>query len=166
MTMVCETPRLRLREYSEGDLDSLVAVVGDPDEMRFYPRPKTRDEASAWIKGNLGLYQDHGFGFWVMESIATAEFLGYSGIRPHETLPDIEIGWHTRKKFWNQGIGTEAAGASRDLAFNRFALHRLIAIVHPENIASIHVAENIGMRPERETILDDYPCVVYAIEHP
>jgi ribosomal-protein-alanine N-acetyltransferase len=166
MPTILETPRLRLREYTERDLETLAPMVGDEEQMRFYPRPKTKEEASAWISGNLSLYRKHGFGFWFMESVATSEFLGYCGIRPQtvEDLAEIEIGWHTPKKFWNQGVATEAALACRDLAFTRFNLQRLIGIIDPHNAASRRVAEKIGMRPERETVLAECPCVVYALE--
>jgi RimJ/RimL family protein N-acetyltransferase len=168
MSAILETPRLRLREFQQEDLDDLTAMVADEDQMRFYPRPKTRAEASAWITRNLGLYEEPGFGFWFIESIATAQFLGYSGIRPLalEGASEIEIGWHTKKTSWNQGIASEAAIATRDLAFRQFALFRLVAVVHPDHLASRRVAENIGMHVEKTTILDDYPCVIYAIERP
>jgi hypothetical protein len=28
------------------------------------------------------------------------------------------------------------------------------------------VAEKIGMQPEKEMVLDEYPCVVYAVVRP
>lgn len=166
MTTILETTRLRLREYTERDLDTLAAMVADEEQMRYYPRPKTRDEASAWISGNLSLYRKHGFGFWFMESIATGEFLGYCGIRPKtvDGVSEIEMGWHTAKQVWGQGVATEGALACRDLAFDRFGLQHLIGVIDPENFASRRVAEKIGMEPERETVLDQYPCVIYAVE--
>ena len=166
MKALAETDRLRLREFSERDLDELAAMVADEDQMRFYPRPKTRDEASAWISRNLALYNERGFGFWFIASRSTSAFLGYCGIRPLALggSSEIEIGWHTRKTRWNQGVATEAAKAARDLAFRRFRLTRLVAIIHPDHFASRRVAEKIGMRYERTTIIDDdYPAVVYTI---
>jgi RimJ/RimL family protein N-acetyltransferase len=167
MTLILETQRLKLREFRQDDLDDLAAMVADEDQMGFYPRPKTRDEASAWISWNLALYKEYGFGFWFIESLATSSFLGYCGIRPLalEGASENEIGWHTRKTCWNQGIATEAATAARDLAFRRFALSRLVAIIHPDHIASRRVAEKIGMRDERTTVVDDdYPAVIYTAE--
>ncbi len=166
MTPILETLRFRLREFDQDDLDDLAAMVADEDQMRFYPRPKTREEASAWIRRNLSLYEECGFGFWFIESLPTSGFLGYCGIRPLalEGASEIEIGWHTRKTSWNQGIATEAATAARNVAFRRFALSRLVAIIHPDHIASRRVAEKIGMREERTTTLDDYPAVIYATE--
>ena len=72
--------------------------------------------------------------------------MGYCGIRPHDELPEIEIGWHTKKTYWNQRLTTEAALACRSLAFDRYALDRLIGIIDPQNLPSIRVAEKIGMR--------------------
>jgi RimJ/RimL family protein N-acetyltransferase len=77
MTTVLQTPRAALREFTESDLDPLAKMVADQDQMAFYPRPKTRDEAKAWIARNLSLYQKHGYGFWLMEAIERGEFLGY-----------------------------------------------------------------------------------------
>jgi len=136
--------------------------------MTFYPRPKTRDEAFAWLNRNLALYKECGFGFGLIASLASSDFLGYCGIRPLDLdgASEIEIGWHTKKTCWNQGIATEAALATRDLAFGRFRLSRLVAIIHPDHTASRRVAEKIGMHSERTTILeeyDDYPAVVYAV---
>jgi RimJ/RimL family protein N-acetyltransferase len=166
MRSLVETDRLRLREFSERDLDELAAMVADEDQMRFYPRTKTRDEASAWISRNLALYNERGFGFWFIASRSTSTFLGYCGIRPLPLggSPEIEIGWHTKKTCRNEGIATEAAKTARDLAFRRFGLTRLVAIIHPDHFASRRVAEKIGMHSERTTIVDeDYPAVVYTI---
>jgi RimJ/RimL family protein N-acetyltransferase len=164
---IVTTRRLTLREFSHDDLDELAAMVADEDQMMFYPRPKTRAEASAWISRNLDLYREHGFGFWLVESRETSEFLGYCGIRPLnlEGASETEIGWHTRKTSWNQGIATEAATAARDVAFKHFGLSRLVAIVHRDHVASRRVAENIGMYSERSVLLDGYSALVYATRH-
>jgi RimJ/RimL family protein N-acetyltransferase len=168
VTPIHETQRLRLREFDLDDLDDLAAMVADEEQMTFYPRPKTRDEASAWISRNRCFYEEHGFGFWLVECVATSGFLGYCGIRPMalEGVSEVEIGWHTMKTSWNQGIATEAATAARNLAFRHFAVSRLVAIIHPDHVASRRVAEKIGMRAEKTAVLDDYPAVIYAAESP
>jgi RimJ/RimL family protein N-acetyltransferase len=134
--------------------------------MRFYERPKTRAEAGEWIARAQRFYEDHGFGTWRIDLRATGEFAGYCGIRPYslDEVDEIEIGWHTTKTIWRQGIATEAAMAARDLAFGRFGLPRLVAVIHPQHAASRRVAEKIGMRAERTTTLEnEYPAVVYSL---
>lgn len=168
MTTIVDTTRMRLREFTESDLDDLATMVTDEDQMPFYPRPKTRAEALAWINRNLTLYHHHAFGFWFMESVGDSDFLGYCGIRPLvlDGAEETEIGWHTRKDFWNRGLATEAAMACRDLAFTRFDIPRLVATIDPTNAPSIRVADKIGMRLEKEAVLDGWPCVIYSLERP
>jgi RimJ/RimL family protein N-acetyltransferase len=168
MTAVLETEHLRLRQFRLSDLGALAALVGDAEQMAFYPRTKTRAEADAWLRRNLTLYNACGFGFWLLESLRTSVFAGYCGIRPLELegAAEIEIGWHTTKSSWNQGIATEAATAVRDLAFGPLGVSRLVAVIHPDHWASRRVAEKIGMAVERTTVLeeDNYPAAIYVVE--
>ena len=166
MTAIHETARLRLREFRPDDLDELASMVADEEQMRFYPGRRTRDEARAWIDRNLASYEDNGFGIWLIESRATSDFLGYCGIRPLvlDGVSTTEIGWHTKKTSWNQGVATEAATAVRDLAFTRFAQTRLVALVPPGHDASRRVAEKIGMREAAATVVDGDRYVTYVSE--
>ena len=167
MTPVLRTRRLTLREFHLGDLDDLAALVGDEEQMRFWPRPKTRDEASAWIERNVELYARRGFGVWSIEH--EGEFAGYCGIRPlrlDDGAAETDMAWHVRKSLWRRGLATEAAAAARDLAFGDLGLRRLVAIVHPDHVASRRVAERIGMRLERAATFEGEPVVLYAMMSP
>ncbi len=165
MPTILETPRIRLREYTHGDLAALATIFADEEQMRYYSRPKSRDESLAWIDWNLGLYEERGFGLWAMESIETGEFMGDCGLTPQtvEGVMEIEVGWHTRRDHWNKGLATEAATACRDHAFLDLKLKRLISIIHPDNIASRRVAEKLGMEVEKEITHGSSPKVIYAM---
>jgi RimJ/RimL family protein N-acetyltransferase len=41
-----DTGRLTFREMASGDLGDMAALLGDPEVMTYYPRPKTRQEAA------------------------------------------------------------------------------------------------------------------------
>lgn len=168
MTTVLETRRLRLRRFTESDLDALAAMMGDEEQMSLYPRPRTRDETEDWIDCTIKHYRNPGFGFWLMESAQTSEFLGYCGLRPRliDGVEQAEMGWHTMKHVWNKGIATHAAAACRDFAFAQLKIPRLLAIIDPDNPASMRVAEKIGMRLEKETVVGDWPCILYSSERP
>lgn len=165
---ILETERVRLREFTHRDLDALAAMVADAEQMGFYPSTRSRDEAQQWIERNRALYATHRFGFWLIEDINGRTFLGYAGIRPItiEGADEIEMGWHTAKDVWNQGIATHAAAACRDLAFTRFAMSRLVATIDPSHTASLRVAEKIGMQLEKEASLDGWTCLVYSVSRP
>ena len=66
------TPRLTLRQMTDADLDEMAALLGDEDVMRYYPRPKTRQEAREWIVRNRERYEAHGFGLWIMHRTTAA----------------------------------------------------------------------------------------------
>lgn len=147
------------------DLDDMAALLGDPDVMRYYPRPKTREQAQAWIDWNQRLYEEEGFGLWVITHRRTGEFVGDCGLTPQEIegTIDIEVGYHVRAVLQGRGYATEAAAACRDHACDVLGTNRLVAIVHPDNTPSQRVAEKVGLNFERDaTSRTGEPVRIYA----
>jgi RimJ/RimL family protein N-acetyltransferase len=146
------TRRLTFRQMTADDLDDMAALLGDPGVMRYYPRPKDRDEALAWIDWNQRLYRQEGFGLWLITLRATGEFVGDCGLTPQEIegTTDIEVGYHVRADLQGNGYATEAAAACRDYARDVIGAKRLIAIIVPDNTPSQRVAEKIGLSCERD----------------
>jgi RimJ/RimL family protein N-acetyltransferase len=163
--IIGETPRLRLRRLRLSDIDDVAAMVADPEQMRYYPRPKSRDEVGAWLGWNLALYEENGFGTWCLESVLDNGFAGYCGIRPLvlDGRREVELAWHVKKTHWNRGLATEAALISMQLGFDQFGLSRLVALIHPDNQPSRRVAQKLGMAEERSLIHDGEPAVLYAV---
>lgn len=128
------------------DLDAMAGLLGDPDVMRYYPAPKTREQAAAWIAWNQRNYADHGYGLWIIETHA-GDFVGDCGLTWQEVngLSKLEVGYHVAPAWQGQGVATEAAAACRDFVIEHLAARELIAIIHPDNRASERVAEKIGM---------------------
>lgn len=56
-----------------------------------------------------------------------------------------EVGYRFMKQYWGKGIGTEAAKACVEFARRDLKISKLVALIIPENIGSIRVAEKIGM---------------------
>ncbi len=141
------TARLRFREMAPTDLGEMAALLGDQQVMRFYPAPKTRDEALEWIRWNERGYADHGHGLWIVETRAGG-FVGDCGLtwQPVNGVRRLEVGYHVRPELQGRGLASEAAAACRDLAREVLGSSELIAITHPENTASQRVAAKIGMR--------------------
>ncbi|GAA3788574.1 GNAT family N-acetyltransferase [Streptomyces phyllanthi] len=148
------TPRLAFRQMTEDDLDDMAALLGDPNVMRHYPRPMTREEALDWIDWNRRLYRQEGFGLWLVTLRATGEFVGDCGLTPQEVegVTDIEVGYRVRADLQGNGYATEAAAACRDHARDALGARRLIAIIRPDNRPSQRVAEKIGLPFERDAV--------------
>ena len=142
----------------------MAALLGDEQVMRHYPRPKTRDEAQGWIDWNQRLYREHGFGLWLVTLAETGEFVGDCGLTVQQVdgATEIEVGYHVRSDLQGRGYATEAAAAARDFARDTLGLHRLIAIIKPENTPSQRVAAKIGLQLEKQSIIHGEDCVIYA----
>jgi RimJ/RimL family protein N-acetyltransferase len=157
------TDRLRFRRMEDADLDRMAALLGDPDVMRHYPRPRTRAEALDWIRWNQRNYAEHGYGLWVVET-HEGEFVGDCGLtwQPVGGEQVLEVGYHVRTEHQGRGLATEAARACLELATGPVGAAHVVAIVNPANTPSRRVAEKIGMRLEQETEVRGLPVVVYG----
>ena len=135
----------------DNDLEDMSAMLADPVVMEFYPRPKSREETRAWINWNKRNYAEHGFGLWIIET-KKAGFVGDCGLtwQAVNGRPELEVGYHVRKEMQGQGYATEAAAACRDFARDAVRARHLVAIIHPDNTASRHVAEKIGLEFEED----------------
>ena len=160
-----EAARLIFREMAPDDLDDMALLLGDPEVMTYYPRPKTRDEAVQWIEWNRALYRTHGYGLWLL-STADDGFVGDCGLTPQlvDGVTELEVGYHVRPAAQGRGYATEAAAACRDYARTVLRAERLIAIIHPDNRASQRVAEKVGLRPEKRALVHGgREAVIYAM---
>ena len=152
MNYIIETERLKLRELTLDDTDKLALVLSDPQSMRFYPHPFSREEVENWIKWNIDNYKKYGFGLWAVIEKESDEFIGDCGITIQnidgELLP--EIGYHIHKKHWRKGYAKEAARAVRDWVFRNTEYDTVYSYMKYTNIGSYSTALANGMKKVKE----------------
>lgn len=158
-----ETARLRLRMFRREDLDALAELFTDPDVMRFVGdgKPVLRDEAEKALISIIRHWHRNGFGRWAVEDKATREFVGFGGLRSLFAKP--EVVYHFARAHWGKGLATKLATASLRYGFEEHRFDRIVAIAKPQNAASIHVMEKLGMRFEMRTSYYGIEVVEYAI---
>jgi ribosomal-protein-alanine N-acetyltransferase len=163
--VVIETERLRLREFTPDDLDDLAALLGDPVVMRFWPRPRTREESLEGLNKVPALYESRGYGLWAVDEKETGAFIGRCGLIPQtvDGREEIEVGYIIAASHWRRGFGSEAAIGIRNWAFAHLEVDRLISLINPLNVASIGVATHNGMRRVGSHLHFGEPHSVYAI---
>jgi [ribosomal protein S5]-alanine N-acetyltransferase len=149
--VILETARLRLREFTPADAETLEAVLGDPVTMQYYPVAFDRKGVELWIEKNIGRYRHDGYGLWAMLLRSTGELIGDCGCTMQEVegLNHVEVGYHVRRDLWGNGYATEAAQACIEYAFTRLGADRVISIIRPENLQSVRVAEKNGLVREK-----------------
>jgi RimJ/RimL family protein N-acetyltransferase len=73
------------------------------------------------------------------------EIIGWAGLQSLPELDETKVGFLLERPFWGKGYATEAALASLRFGFENYYLDRIIALVHPDNLASRRVIEKCGM---------------------
>ncbi len=165
-TKIIETDRLFMRSFCNGDVDAFSAICADPEVMKYigggsHDREQTQAKIAKWIND----YETDGFGLMALIHKNSNELIGFCGLIK-QVVDDkecIELGYRLAKKYWGQGLATEAAQAARDYAFKDLNIQQLISIIHPENIASKKVASKTGMRFIKKTIFQGIDVEIYGV---
>lgn len=152
VTVVVETPRLRLRRMSEADAEFIRRLVNEPSFIRNIGDKgvQTLDDARRYIRdGPMASYARHGFGLNLVELRATGAPAGMCGLLKRDVLDHPDIGYAFVPEFWGAGYAREAASAVIDWARHSRDLTRILAITNPDNAGSIRLLEKIGFQFER-----------------
>lgn len=147
-----ETARLRYRMPGPHDLDAMLAIVSDPDVMKYLGiKPGTiltREEAISTLEKMIEFWTVHGFGRWAVTNKEDDRMIGLCGFRLLEETP--ELFYVFAKASWGKGLATEAARAILRYGFEELGFESIVAAVRPANISSINVLTKIGMSYEKE----------------
>ena len=142
-----ETTRLKLRQFTHDDLQVMYILSTDPDVIKYADTPaRDMEEVRERLEqGPLADYKKYGYGRFAVELKETGKVIGFCGIKylPEIDLP--EVGYRYMKEYWGRGIGTEAAEVCVGFARDDLKIKKLIALIIPENIASVRIAEKLGM---------------------
>lgn len=167
---ILETERLILRRLVPEDLDDLSRLYADPEVRRYFPegtltREETREELEWFLDGHP---DDPRLGLWAAIHKANGRFIGRCGLLPWtiEGRLEIEVAYLLARKYWRQGLGAECARGLVRHGFETLRLPRLISLIDPANEPSQRTARRAGLEFEREIVLDDMRCHVYAIANP
>jgi len=71
-------------------------------------------------------------------------FTGWVSLTPLEDTGRIQLAYRLVHDAWGHGYATEAAGAMLNYGFTRLELPEIVAVVWPDNVASVRVLEKLG----------------------
>jgi ribosomal-protein-alanine N-acetyltransferase len=163
---ILETERLLLRHLEPTDLDDLYALYRDPEVRQYFPEgtltyQETREELEWFINGHPEYPE---LGLWATILKNGNQFIGRCGLLPWtiDGRSEVEVAYLLAKDMWGRGLGKEAAQGVLDYGFETLKLSRLICLVDEENLASIRVAQKIGMKFEKAGEDEKGPFLLYA----
>lgn len=149
MQPILRTQRLLLRPRTLADTDACVGMDREPEVTRYVDGPWSDSAAHrAFVEERTRGPYPEGLGYWTISpGDRPTEFVGWVLLIPLDAVgPETEIGWRLRPAFWRLGYATEAARAVLRHGFEGAGLDEIMAEIDAENIASIGVAERIGLR--------------------
>ncbi len=166
--IVLETERLLFRPLTDADLDELAALYADPDVMRFLGGPRSRDEVQHVLKEYIREYQIYGHSFFATILKKDQRFIGHCGLLKQEVeeQPEIELAYVLARPYWQQGLALEGAQALKEYGLQKLGFPRLVSLIPPDNRASIHIAEKIGMHYDRDVDQWGQHFRLYVVKQP
>lgn len=166
--IILETEHLLFRPLTLSDLDDMTALYADPEVMRFLGGPRSRDEVQRVLNGYIREYETYGHSFFATIQKSDQRFIGHCGLL-HQEVDDrqeVELAYVLAPQYWQQGLALEGTLALRDYGLQQLGFPRLISLIPPDNRASIHIAEKIGMQYERDVDQWGQHFHLYAIRQP
>ena len=152
---IVETERLLLRPVTLDDSEAMFDYASDRENTRYtFPTNQSLEET----KNNIAqFYLANPLGRWGIGLKSNGKFIGTIDL--HKIDPALKkavIGYIINKKYWNQGLTTEANRAVIELAFEKIGMNKLTALHDKDNPASGKVMEKSGMRFSHE---ESYACM-------
>ncbi len=165
---VIETKRLKLRGHRLEDFVDCAAMWADPIVTRHIGgKPFSEEEVWARLLRYVGHWSLMGFGYWAIEERDTGDFVGELGFADfkRDMEPSIkgvpELGWVLASKAHGKGYATEAVRAAIAWGEDHFGPVRTVCIIHPDNLASIRVAEKCGYKDLQHTTYKGHATLLF-----
>jgi RimJ/RimL family protein N-acetyltransferase len=165
---VLHTERLTLRGHGVEHFDAYLAMVQDPQMMRFITGTATpREQAWARLLRYPGTWALFGFGMWAIEDRETGKFLGEAGFLASKrdmqpsTEGTMEMGWLLSREAQGRGLATEAVGAAIAWADEHFPGERVTCIIDPDNAPSLKVAAKFGFVEQAHTTYHETEIILF-----
>lgn len=154
-----ETNRLLLRRVSADDLSEIMELRGNPETMKFIPRPLVTNSMEALAHFKMiddKIEKNEGIN-WAITLKGNPKLIGIIGhyrIKPENYR--CEMGYMILPQYNNQGITTEAIKVVLEYGFDDLQMHSIEAIIDPENYASERVLQKNGFVKEAHILENEF----------
>lgn len=146
------TVRLAAERLTLGHLPEIRRMHRDAAVMAQLGGVRDDAQSDAYLAKNLKHWDDYGHGLWILRDFGGGEPVGRAVLRHLlvEGVDEVEVGYAFYPSHWGRGLATEIAAACLQLGRRELGLTTLVAVTSPENQASRHVLEKVGLIYERD----------------
>lgn len=147
--MILETERLVLRKITQNDYEEMKEILQDEKLMLLgWGKIYSDNEIQEWIERINKQYEEFGYSYYLAVEKSINRSIGLMGILPINIKNEeyIEIAYILKKEFWGQGYVIEGMKRCVDYIFVTLNIDKCIGQVVPENVKSIRVLEQLGMK--------------------
>lgn len=151
--VIARTERVTLRRMTEDDAPFILELLNDDAFVRYIGDRgvRTLDDARVYLRDRtIAPYEQFGYGMYLVERSDGAA-LGVCGLVKRDTLEHADIGFAFLPGARGGGYARESAQAVLEHARADCGIDRLLAIVSPDNAASVRLLERLGFTFERMT---------------
>lgn len=151
--ILLQTDRLLFRTHEAGDEAAFVEMHTDFEVRRYVGgRAWSRDEAVKRFRTQYLGKPSGSYGFWATVLKAQHAYIGMCGL--NDTPPGPRLAYYIARRYWGQGLASEAASAFVDYGLRRLQLSRILADADKGNRASERILEKLGFRVFQDETLD------------
>jgi RimJ/RimL family protein N-acetyltransferase len=143
---VLQTERLVLSHFSAEDASFVLALVNDPDWIRFIGDRKVRtvgDALEYLASGPIAMYAREGFGLYRTALAQSDQPIGMCGLIRRPGLADVDLGFAFLPAYRGRGYAYESASGVIDHA-RTLGFARIVAIASPDNVRSARLLRRLG----------------------
>lgn len=162
-----ETEHLSAYKLERDDIDKLRAIHTTPDVALklngILPEEKIRVIHDACIH----TWEVNNFGLWTFYLKSTNEWVGLGGLKRSiiEGQEEVDVAYALMPKFWGQGLATEIAKASVEIAFDVLRLDKIVCFTLPTSHASQRVMQKVGFEYKKNIIHAEKFHVLYQLKN-
>lgn len=166
--IIVETEHLIFRPLRLSDLDDLAALYANPEAMHFLGGTRSKSEVQYILNKYIREYEMFGHSFFATIQKSDQRFIGQCGLLKQEVeeQPEVELAYILAPEYWQRGLALEGIEALKNYGLQQLGLLRIVSLIPPKNVASIHIAEKIGMRYERDVDQWGQHFRLYAVKRP
>ncbi len=162
-----EAEKFIIRPLQLSDTEAFYKLRTDEKVNRYIRRNPFQSHTEAEVRLNelMKGIQEEKWYYWAIQLSDKPELIGTILLwNLSKERSEAELGYELHPLFHRKGIMNEAVSIICHFAFNTVGFQKIIAVIQPQNIASIHLIEKQGFTQSHQ-LLENGDIVYSKIKH-